>query len=157
MVFFAKVLDFFLATTNIYKSLRFLVCGRDFLKSIGRSGFPSGFLDVMNLFHNTITYFISKHLNKQKNTDLLYCITKSKIWERSTFLTSLLPKVLDFRQNYLCDFHLSVRVLRFLSCPLVASNLEETSSSEVLRSEGICGHWVLQCPLRFWSLCSQNG
>jgi hypothetical protein len=66
MVFFAKVLDFFLAITNFYKSLRFLVCSRDFLKSINRAGFPSGFLDVLNLFHNTITYFIGKHLLKQR-------------------------------------------------------------------------------------------
>ncbi len=31
---------------------------------------------------------------------------KSKIWETSTFVISQLTKILDFRQNDLCDFHL---------------------------------------------------
>jgi hypothetical protein len=31
---------------------------------------------------------------------------KSKIWERSTFVTSKLKNSLTFNQNYRCDFHL---------------------------------------------------
>jgi hypothetical protein len=61
MVFFPKLIDFFLAIGNLGLRSRFFL-------SIGRPGFSSGFLFVLNLFHKSINTGI-----KLRN------ITKSKV------------------------------------------------------------------------------
>jgi hypothetical protein len=48
-----------------------------FLKSEGRSGFSAGFWFVLNLFHNTIEYFINKYL-KNKVKSIALNINKGK-------------------------------------------------------------------------------
>ncbi len=59
MVFFPKILDFFLAITNIWKVLDFWLVV-EILKI-----FRQDFLFVLGLFQNTTKYFMEKHFKKQ--------------------------------------------------------------------------------------------
>jgi hypothetical protein len=70
MVFFPEVLAFFSEITNIWqKSRDFLFADffSGFLTSIGWYGFSSGFLVVLNVFHQCFVYH-SQKLLKPKNT-----------------------------------------------------------------------------------------
>jgi hypothetical protein len=68
MIVFLKVLDSFWQSQTFDLDFR---CAVQIFKSIGRSGFSSGFLFVLNLFQITIKYLFNKHLkDKAKITDL---------------------------------------------------------------------------------------